>query len=278
MNTQATLYIVATPIGNLEDITLRAIKTLKEVELILCEDKRVSSVLLKHLGIRKPLVSYHLYNEKNKLNETINLILQNKKVALISDAGTPLISDPGYLLIKECAKHNIALTPIPGACSMVAALSVAGIPVNQFVFLGFLDKSATKQQKVLQRYSVEGATIVFFESPNRLVNTLKNLSKIYGATQEVVVVKELTKMFEEIKQDTLTNLLQYYQENLPRGEFVVLLHPKINYEISQDDLIIQIKHGIENTSPSLLAKQLAKKYNINKNTVYDEILKIKNLI
>lgn len=161
MNTQATLYIVATPIGNLEDITLRAIKTLQEVELILCEDKRVSSVLLKHLGIRKKLVSYHLHNEKNKLHETINLILQHKKVALISDAGTPLISDPGYLLITECLKNNIVVTPIPGACSLIAALSVAGIPVNQFVFLGFLDKSATKQEKILQRYSVEGTTIVF---------------------------------------------------------------------------------------------------------------------
>ncbi|XWO14172.1 Ribosomal RNA small subunit methyltransferase I [Candidatus Hepatincola sp. Pdp] len=278
MNTQATLYIVATPIGNLEDITLRAIKTLQGAELILCEDKRVSSVLLKHLGIRKPLVSYHLHNEKSKLADTINLILQHKQVALISDAGTPLISDPGYLLIKECAKHNIVVTPIPGACSLVAALSVAGIPVNQFIFLGFLDKSCSKQEKILQRYSIEGATIAFFESPNRLVNTLKNLSKIYGSNQEVVVAKELTKMFEEIKRDSLTNLLQYYQDTPPKGEFIVLIHPKTNYEISQDDLIIQIKHGIENTSPSLLAKQLANKYNINKNTVYDEILKIKNLI
>ena len=279
MNIIGILYIVATPIGNLEDITLRALSTLKEVDCIICEDSRVSSKLFHHYGIKyKKLISYNNFSEHYKNKEILKMLLEGKNCALISDAGTPLISDPGYLLVKECAENNVQVVPIVGASAVIGALSVAGIPTMPFVFLGFLDKHLNKKRESLKKYINEEITVVFFESPNRVLDTLKIIAEVFGSNQKVVLAKELTKMFENIQEKTCAKWLIYYEENSPRGEFVILFRPYISTELNIELLKQSIMQKIDEHSSSDLAKILAKEFNTTKNLVYNEILAIKNHI
>ncbi len=279
MNIIGKLYIVATPIGNLEDITLRALSTIKEVDCIICEDSRVSSKLFNHYGIHyKKLISYNNVSEHYKNQEILKMLLDGKNCALISDAGTPLISDPGYLLVKECTENNVQVVPIVGASAVIGALSVAGIPTMPFVFLGFLDKQMNKKRESLKKYINEEITVVFFESPNRVLDTLKMIAEVFGSNQKVVLAKELTKMFENIQEKTCAEWLMYYDENTPRGEFVILFRPYISTELNIELLKQSIMQKIDEHSSSDLAKILAKEFNTTKNLVYNEILAIKNNI
>lgn len=220
MTKSGTLYICPTPVGNLEDITLRVIRVLKEVDLIACEDTRVTQKLLNHYEIKTQTVSYHKFSEKEKSSYLINKIKEGKNIALVSDAGTPLISDPGAELLKEAHLNNIKIIPLPGASSVITALSAGLLNSGNFVFFGFLPKSFKDKEKLLIKYSE--INIVAFESPNRLVDSLEEILKILG-NRHAVIARELTKIYEEIRRDTIEKLIEYYTQKPPKGEIVLII-------------------------------------------------------
>lgn len=216
------LYIVSTPIGNLEDITLRALRVLKEVDLIACEDTRVTKKLLKHYEIQTKLFSYHKFSEKQKAQQIIEFLNAGKNIALVSDAGTPVISDPGFELIKMAKKYDIKVIPIPGPSAVITALSATGSEDGKFVFLGFLPKTKNEKEKLLSKY--RETAIIFYESPNRLLKTLTELDEIFGNIT-ITVARELSKIFEEIKTATVGELIEYYSKKPIKGEITVILNP-----------------------------------------------------
>jgi len=216
------LYIVPTPIGNLKDITLRALDVLKEVELILAEDTRTTSNLLNHYQITNPLSPYHQHNEHKILQHLVDQLLQRKKIALVTDAGTPGISDPAFLLVRECIKAGIKVECLPGATAFVPALVNSGIPSNRFVFEGFLPLKKGRQT-LLKKLAGEDRTMIFYESPVRLVKTLEDLIQHFGADRFCCVSRELTKVFEENKRGTLLEVCEYFKEKNPKGEIVIVV-------------------------------------------------------
>jgi len=218
------LYIVSTPIGNLKDITLRAIETLKEVDFVLCEDTRVSGNLLNHFEIKKELISLNAFNEKNKIEFIVNRILSNQTAALISDAGTPLISDPGVRLVSACIEKEIEIIPIPGPSALIAAISMSGLPTDAFVFEGFLPQKKGRQTK-LKELAEENRTIVLYESMYRIEKLLKELSE-FLPERFVVVCREITKKFEETWRGFPKDLVDSFPERVSKGEFVVVIAPK----------------------------------------------------
>jgi 16S rRNA (cytidine1402-2'-O)-methyltransferase len=224
-NPQIMLYIVPTPIGNLQDITFRAIETLKKVDLILAEDTRNSIKLLNHYQIIKPLSPYHQHNEHKVLHHLTDQLLQGKKMALLTDAGTPGISDPAFLLIRECIKVGVQVECLPGTTAFVPALINSGLPTNRFVFEGFLPLKKGRQT-LLKKLAEEERTIVLYESPMRLVKTLEELIVHFGEERHCCVSRELTKIFEENKRGTLTEVLFYYKEKGVKGEIVIVLQGK----------------------------------------------------
>jgi 16S rRNA (cytidine1402-2'-O)-methyltransferase len=216
------LYIVPTPIGNLKDITLRALDVLKEVELILAEDTRTTSNLLNHYEITKPLSPYHQHNEHKVLQHLIDQLSQGKKMALVTDAGTPGISDPAFLLIRECIKAGVKVECLPGATAFVPALVNSGIPSNRFVFEGFLPLKKGRQT-LLKTLAGEDRTMIFYESPVRLVKTLQDFIQYFGAGRACCVSRELSKMFEENKRGTLQEVCDHFKQKSPKGEIVVVV-------------------------------------------------------
>jgi len=216
------LYLVPTPIGNLADITLRALETLKQADAILCEDTRTSGFLLKHYEIQKPLYSYHQHNEHKVLEMMIGHLQSGKTLALLTDAGTPGISDPGFLLLRECIKNDIPVECLPGATAFVPALVQSGIPSNSFVFEGFLPLKKGRKTK-MEQLSTEERTVILYESPHRLAKSLAELKEYFGASRHASVSRELTKMFEETKRDTLENLAAHYDKTPPKGEIVIVI-------------------------------------------------------
>ncbi len=219
------LYLVPTPIGNLKDITLRAIEVLKSVDLILCEDTRTSSKLLKHYEIEKPLSPYHQHNEHKIVDHLADQLSAGKTMALITDAGTPGISDPAFLLVRTCVQRSIQIICLPGAAAFVPALVNSGIPTNRFVFEGFLPPKKGRQT-LLKKLAEEERTMVFYESPMRLVKTLEEFSIYFGADRPSSVSRELTKMFEENKQGTLQELATYFKLKTVKGEIVIVVGGK----------------------------------------------------
>jgi 16S rRNA (cytidine1402-2'-O)-methyltransferase len=219
------LYVVPTPIGNLKDITLRALEILKEVDLILAEDTRTTSHLLNHYQISKPVSPYHQHNEHKILQHLIDQLQGGKKMALVTDAGTPGISDPAYLLIRECIKHSIKTECLPGATAFVPALVNSGIPANRFLFEGFLPLKKGRQS-LLKQLAEEERTMIFYESPVRLIKTLEDFVKYFGEDRQCCVCRELTKMFEEYKRGLLKELIAYYQMHPPKGEIVIVVAGK----------------------------------------------------
>ena len=220
--TGGTLYIVPTPIGNLKDITLRALEVLKEVDLILAEDTRTTSNLLNHYQITKPLSPYHQHNEHKVLQHLIDQLSEGKKMAVVTDAGTPGISDPAFLLVRECIKSGIKIECLPGATAFVPALVNSGIPSNRFVFEGFLPLKKGRQT-LLKKLTEEDRTMIFYESPVRLVKTLKEFIQYFGAERACCVSRELTKMFEENKRGTLREVCDHFKEKNPKGEIVIVV-------------------------------------------------------
>ena len=219
------LYIVPTPIGNLEDITLRAIRILKEADLILAEDTRTTSHLLNHYQVTKPISPYHQHNEHKVLQHLVDQLTTGKKMALVTDAGTPGISDPAFLLIRECIKNDIRTECLPGATAFVPALVNSGIPSNRFVFEGFLPLKKGRQS-LLRLLVDEERTMIFYESPLRLVKTLADLIQFFGEERQCSVSRELTKMFEENKRGSLKEVCEYFKQKTVKGEIVIIVHGK----------------------------------------------------
>ena len=221
MSDKGRLYIVATPIGNLKDFTFRAIDTLKEVDFVFAEDTRNSIQLMKHYKIETKIDSYHEHNNVKKIPKIINLLNEGKNIALISDAGTPTISDPGYKLIRACIDEEINIIPIPGASAVTAALSASGLPSDSFFFLGFLPHKKGRKKKISFLKSLDN-TIIIFESPHRLLKTLKELRDELGE-RPVVVARELTKLYEEIARGKFESVIEYFESKKVKGEIVIII-------------------------------------------------------
>ncbi len=219
------LTLVPTPIGNLEDITLRAIRILKQADVVLAEDTRVTGVLLKHLDIQRPLQSHHAFNEHHTVDKLIERMRKGERMALVSDAGTPGISDPGFLLVRACLQAGIAVECLPGPTAFVPALVKSGLPAERFVFEGFLPPKKGRQTR-LRQLADEGRTMIFYESPHRLVKTLEQFAGVFGADRAASVSRELTKLFEETTNGTLTEIVSFYKLKPPKGEIVLVVGGK----------------------------------------------------
>jgi 16S rRNA (cytidine1402-2'-O)-methyltransferase len=219
------LYLVPTPLGNLKDITLRSIEVLQSVDVILCEDTRTSSRLLQHYNIQKPLSPYHQHNEHKIVQHIVEQLVAGKSMALITDAGTPGISDPAFLLVRECVKHNVKVECLPGATAFVPALVNSGIPSNRFVFEGFLPLKKGRQT-MMKQLAEEERTMIIYESPVRLVKTLEEFIQYFGADRQCSVSRELTKMFEENKRGTLQEVCDHFKQKTVKGEIVIVLAGK----------------------------------------------------
>lgn len=228
------LYIVPTPIGNLDDITLRAVKVLQEVDFILAEDTRTSSFLLKHLGIEKPLRSHHKFNEHATVGMLAETIASGRNVALVSDAGTPGISDPGFLLVRTCIEHGIEVETLPGATALIPALVQSGFPCDKFCFEGFLPQKKGRMKR-MEELRDEERTIIFYESPFRVVKCLEQMAEVFGAERMVSVSREITKKFEQTVRGTLAETAEYFRAHEPKGEFVIVLSGKgLKHRVAED--------------------------------------------
>lgn len=216
------LYIVATPIGNLKDITHRALEVLKSVDLIAAEDTRHSKILTNHYQIKTPLTSYYEHNKLSKGEHLLGLLKEGKDIALISDAGTPGISDPGFSIIRLALENDIAICAIPGPSALITGLVISGLPTHKFIFEGFLPNKSTARRKRLQELSQEKRTIIFYESPHRLLKTLRDILEILGDVN-ITCARELTKKFEEVKRGRAKEMVQYFTDKKPRGEFILYI-------------------------------------------------------
>ena len=216
------LFVVPTPVGNLEDMTFRAIRVLKEADLILAEDTRTSGFLLKHFEIKTPMQSHHKFNEHKTVENVVQRIKGGQKVALISDAGTPAISDPGFLVVRQCVENGIEVECLPGATAFVPALVASGLPNDRFCFEGFMPQKKGRQTK-LRELSAENRTMIFYESPFRLVKTLTQFGEVFGMERKASVSREISKLFEETKRGTLAELIQHFTTQVPKGEIVVIV-------------------------------------------------------
>lgn len=275
------LYIVATPIGNLEDITFRAIRILKTVDLIAAEDTRHSGKLLKHYQISTPTVSYHQHNNKAKIKDILNLLKQGKNIALISDAGIPIISDPGYELVKNCLEENINIIPIPGANAALTALIASGLSCEKFVFEGFLPTKNKLRSDLLNSLKRETRTIIFYEAPHRLERTLIDFKEVFGGKRNIVLARELTKLYEEFWRGNIEEAIAFYKDlHKPKGEYTIVLEGNLNNgeltlteEEVKKELENLLKQGISKTEAS---RQLAQFSSFSKRQIYQFALEIFN--
>ena len=272
-----TLYIVGTPIGNLEDTTFRAIKTLQEVDLIAAEDTRHTSKLLQHFQILTPQLSYHQHNEQSRIPELIEKLNQGKAIALVTDAGMPAISDPGYELVKVCVEANISVVPIPGVTASITALCASGLPTNKFIFIGFLPTKIKLREEQLEKLSNSLETVVLYESPYKLLQTLEDLAKILGGNRKIVLARELTKLHEEFWRGTVGQAIIHYQNNQPKGEFTLVIAgaepelPVLSENTIKQELQELFAQGI---SRSQASRQLSQKINLSRRKIYQIALKI----
>ena len=270
-----TLYLVATPIGNLDDITLRAIKILKDVDFIAAEDTRHSLKLLNHLEISKPLISYHRHNEDIKTNLLIDKLLDGKNIALISDAGTPVISDPGEEVVKKALKNNINVIPIPGACALINALIVSGLDASEFTFIGFLPLNKKNRKEKLSEIQNSKNTTILYEAPHKLLSTLQDLSKILD-NRKIVLAKELTKIHETFISGTAGELLNTLEN--PKGEFVIMIEKsqeKFDENLYLNSLSLEEHFAFyqaQGFSKNEIIKKIAKDKNVNKNEIYQHFI------
>lgn len=270
MSKEFQFYIVPTPIGNLNDITIRAIEVLKFVDVIACEDSRVTQKLLNHFEIKTKLISYHKFNEKQRVQMFLDLLGEGKKVALVSDAGTPLICDPGSVLVSELREQGVKITSLAGASAIPTFLSQVPRGGEEFAFVGFLPKTEAKIQEILQKYSF--TNLVFYDSPNRLLKTLEAV-KNFNPTARVAVGRELTKMFEEVVVDDVQNLIEHYKHNVLKGEIVAMVYKSVSADFSQTELLEQItKLKRKNFGAKEISTILATLYDVNKNDVYKLII------
>ena len=271
------LYIVATPIGNLEDMTFRAIRILQEVDLIAAEDTRHTGKLLHHFQIKTPQISYHEHNRHQRLPELIDKLLLGKTIALVTDAGMPGISDPGYELVKACADANIPIIPIPGACACIVALSGSGLPTDRFIFEGFLAAKGKGRRQSLEVLQNESRTIILYESPHRLRQTLADLGNYLGIDREIVLARELTKLYEEFWRGKIGDAIAHYTHREPQGEFTIVIAgvstiaPILSEEAIKAQLQELINQGVTKSQAS---RELAEKTSLPRRQIYQIALTI----
>lgn len=277
-----TLYLCATPIGNLEDITYRVLRTLKEVDLIAAEDTRNSIRLLNHFEIKTPMTSYHEYNKIDKAYQLVAKMREGKNIALITDAGTPGISDPGEDIVRICYEEGIPVTSLPGAAACITALTMSGLPTRRFVFEAFLPKDKKEHQAVLEELKTETRTIIIYEAPHHLVRTLQELSDTLGGDRRLTICRELTKRHEEKMQTTFADSIAYYEVNEPRGEYVLIIAGRSREEMKKEEqagwealsLEEHMAHyesrGIDRKEAM---KRVAKDRGVSKRDIYQALLK-----
>ena len=274
------LYLVATPIGNLGDFTPRAVETLENADFIAAEDTRVSMKLLNHFGVKKPLISYHEHNHVTAGQSVLNRLLAGESCALMTDAGTPAISDPGEDLVKECAAAGITVCAIPGPCAAVTALSVSGLPTGRFCFEGFLSTNKKSRREHLDSLKSERSTMIFYEAPHKLQNTLKDLTDAFGPERRISLCRELTKLHEQILRMTLGEALAYYTENDPRGEYVLILEGAA--EASEEALTLEdavslaLERIASGASKKDAVREVSRETGFPKNALYDAVLRMQN--
>jgi 16S rRNA (cytidine1402-2'-O)-methyltransferase len=272
------LYLVPTPIGNLGDISIRCRQTLEEADFIAAEDTRVSLKLLNHLGIKKSLVSYYEHNKDYKGNVILDRILAGETCALVSDAGSPAISDPGEDLVKQCAAAGITVCAIPGPCAVITALSISGQSTGRFCFEGFLSTAKKSRRDHLESLAEESRTMIFYEAPHKLLSTLEDMAEVFGADRSISLCRELTKLHEEVVRTTLGDAIAKYTEQPPKGEFVLVIAgapEKEKETATADDAATRVKALMETgISRKDAIKQTAKELNLPKNVVYDAALTI----
>lgn len=275
-----TLYLCATPIGNLKDMTPRVIETLQEVDIIAAEDTRNSIKLLNHFAIKTSMTSYHEYNKIEKADYLVEQLMQGKNVALVTDAGTPAVSDPGEVLVQKCRQAGIAVTSLPGACACITALTLSGLSTKRFCFEGFLPSDKKEKAEILEELREETRTIILYEAPHRLVKTLRELYETTG-DRKITLCRELTKKFETILPTTLKDALAFYEEQDPRGEYVLVMEGKSRLEIKEEErqswqkmsveehMAYYEKEGMDRKSAM---KQVAKDRGVTKREIYQYFL------
>ena len=271
------LYIISTPIGNLQDISARATEVLREADVIACEDTRVSRKLFSLLGLPqdKQFIKYEDHSEEKNSQHLIDLILENHAVALISDAGSPLISDPGYKLVRKCREQNVYVTAVPGACAVITALQLSGLPTNRFMFAGFIPNKDKARADLFTELKNIDTTLIFYETAPRLLKTLQQAAEIF-ANREVAVARELTKMFEETVCGDFAAVTEHFEQNEPRGEFVLMIAPPTEKEYKIDDVREILQQRLRETSLKTAVKEICEQYKLNKNEVYDLALELKD--
>lgn len=272
----AGLYLVATPIGNLRDITLRALETLSGVDVIVCEDTRVSGKLLKAYDISKPLWSYNDHSDEKKRASILKTIGEGKAVALISDAGSPLISDPGYKLVRDCLEAGVKVTSLPGACAAIMALQLSGLPSEAFTFAGFLPSKEKARRDTLARWAGHSATLMFYETGPRLQDALKDIEEVMGE-RRVCVAREMTKMFEEIRLFPVSELRAYYAgKGAPKGEIVLVIEAAAEKIWSTDEVESALREALKTMKTKDAAAHVTALSGLPKKTVYDMALALKS--
>jgi 16S rRNA (cytidine1402-2'-O)-methyltransferase len=276
--TPATLYIVATPIGNLGDISQRAIDILTQVDVIACEDTRHTGKLLSAFSIKNKTMSLHDHNERQRQDQVVTMLQEGKTIALVSDAGTPLISDPGFHLVRHCRSLGLQVSPIPGACAAISALSVAGLPTDRFSFEGFLPSKSGARQATLTALADESRTMVFYDAPRRAIDTVQDIVTTLGGERYIVIARELTKTFETIHSDTAENLLTWLEQdpNQLKGEMVLIIegYKAVENEISKE-VISTLKLLLGEMKPKKACAIAAEIYGIKKNALYEVALGLK---
>ncbi len=271
------LYIISTPIGNLQDISPRALDILREAEIIACEDSRVSKKLFALLGIslNKKFISYEDHSEEQKAQYIVDLIEQGNAIALISDAGSPLISDPGYKLVRLCRKQNVYVTAVPGACAVITALQLSGLPTNRFMFAGFIPNKDKARTDLFAELKNIDTTLVFYETAPRLLKTLATAFEVF-ADREIAVARELTKMYEETVCGSFTEVINHFEQNEPKGEFVLMIAPPAEKQNSVADIREILRKRLQETSLKTAVKEITEQYKLNKNEVYALALELKD--
>ncbi|NJL61585.1 MAG: 16S rRNA (cytidine(1402)-2'-O)-methyltransferase [Methylacidiphilales bacterium] len=272
-----TLYVVGTPIGNLEDMTFRAIQTLQNVDLIASEDTRHSGKLLQHFQVKTPQISYHEHNSSSRVPELLEKLTEGNAIALVSDAGMPGISDPGYELIKACVDAGVLVVPIPGVSAVITGLSASGLPTEKFVFEGFLPPKTHQRREQLEILKTESRTLIFYESPHRLRATLQDFAEVLGIERKIVLARELTKFYEQFWRGTIGDACKYYQEKEPQGEFtLVVAGLEANKpQLSDEEIVVELKKIMsQKVSRSQASRQLANLTKINRRHIYQIALAI----
>ncbi len=272
------LYIVGTPIGNLEDMTFRGVRILQSVDFIAAEDTRHTGKLLKHFQVSTPQISYHEHNRHSRIPELLKQLHEGKSIALVSDAGMPGISDPGYELVKACAEAGITVVPIPGAVAAITALSASGISTEKFVFEGFLNAKSKQRRSHLEFLKLEERTLIFYESPHRLRSTLQDMKEIFGEDRQIVLARELTKMYEEFWRGNIKGACSYYELKVPVGEYTLVVagNSPTQREFTQAELVAELETIMnQGISPSQASRQLAASTSLPRRQLYQLALTLK---